>query len=58
VQTAWSTVSRIDFARKRDMYMIWFDGGSQHSRMMPPDHALTASQLDGFQKSSTTGESR
>jgi spermidine synthase len=54
VQTAWSTVSRIDFARKRDMYMIWFDGGSQHSRMMPPDHALTASQLDGFQKSSTT----
>ena len=54
VQTAWSTVSRIDIARKRDMYMIWFDGGSQHSRMMPPDDALTESQIDGFHKSSST----
>ncbi len=53
-RTAWSAVSRVDFAKHRDMYMIWFDGGSQQSRMLPPESALTEVQLEGFKASSTT----
>lgn len=54
VTSVWSAVSRIDVAKNKATYMIWFDGGSQQSLMRPPEDRLEESALAGFNASSTT----